>query len=105
MGETPAYGPVETAFRAWVTTLGALSPRQTAEAEVLYRLAAEMDLKTERPAAAYGTLRRAITATANELRDAKNLSHGQSPVPSNVVPPDAVEAARLSRSQRRGEVS
>lgn len=95
-------GPVEAAFRAWVATLGALSPLQTAEAETLFRLAAEMDLKTDRPAAAYGTLRRAITTTVDRLRDEKVRGAPAAPTAENVVPPDVVEQARAAREQRRG---
>lgn len=101
--DTPDHGPVETAFRAWVTTLGGLSPLQHAEAETLYRLAAEMDLRTDRPAAAYGTLRRAITVTVDRLRDEKSRAGATVPAPdaANVVPPDAVAAARQARDARR----
>lgn len=98
------HGPVETAYRAWIVTLGGLSPRQTAEAEHLYALAAQMDLKSERPAAALATLSRAIAKTADRLRDEKNAIPAM-PAANPVVsePVDEVEKARRARADRRGD--
>jgi hypothetical protein len=96
------HGPVEAAYRSWVSTIGTLSPRQTAEAEHLYRLAEELDLKSDKPAAALASLSRAIARAADRLRDEKNAAPGV-PVSGgpNVVPEDVVDAARLAREQRR----
>lgn len=95
------HGPVETAYRAWVATLGALSPRQDAEAEHLFRLAEELDLKSDKPAAALASLSRAIGKAADRLRDEKNVGPAKPVSGPNVVPPDAVEAARRAREERR----
>ena len=103
MAET-GHGPVEAAYRAWIATLGGLSPRQEAEAEHLYALASQLDLKGERPASAYASLSRAIAKTADRLRDEKNGPQtGTQPAPGpNVVPADVVSAARTARANRRG---
>lgn len=103
---TDDRGPVEHAWRQWVATLGELSPRQNAEAETLYRIAEELDLHSERPASALGTLRRALTATVDKLMTEKGDAPrveppGDVPEPPNVIPADVVETARLAREQRR----
>jgi hypothetical protein len=63
-------------YQSWVDSLGSLSPRQQAEAAHLIRLAEELDLRSERPAAALASLSRAIAKTADRLRDEKNALSG-----------------------------
>jgi len=95
-------------YQAWVDSLGSLSPRQQAEAAHLIRLAEELDLRSDRPAAALASLSRAIGKTADRLRDEKNAPGGSqgsetgSGVPMG-TPDDIVSDIAAQRAKRLRE--
>lgn len=96
---------VEAAYRAWIATLGTLSPRQQAEAAHLFRLCAELDLQSDRPAAALAALSRAIAKTADRLRDEKNATNTSPGAPESTVaaePDDVVVSWAEQRAKRVG---
>lgn len=98
----PQYGPVETAYRAWITGLGRLSPRQAAVAEHVYALAGNIDKAQSQnaPAAAVASLSRALVRAADTLPSDRVEQQPADTAPSQERPPTPDEVAR-KRSQRR----
>lgn len=102
MPNTDEPGPVEGRYRAWVTTLGSLSPRQEAEAAHLFRLCQELDLQTERPASALAALSRAVAKAADRIRDQKNAAAPTAPVVDSSTPENIVDELKRRRQERQG---
>jgi phytoene/squalene synthetase len=93
-------GTVERAYRSWVATLGALSPRQKATVAQVYALAEQLDSAQGKgePLSAVATVSRELRVTASELRDVGAV--GLTP-PAEAKPVDSVDQVALQRQQRR----
>lgn len=97
------YGPVETAYRAWIEGLGRLSPRQTAVAEQVYAVAANLDTARMNgtPAAAVASLSRALSRAADTLPSDRG-DGAQVPPPAPVAGVDEVANRRRERRAASG---
>ena len=96
-----AIGKVERSYRAWVATLGELSPRQKATAEQVYALAEQLDKATDVPVSAVATVSRELRVAAAELRDVAALP---APAPAE-KPRDGVDEVKARRERRRAEAA
>ena len=96
---TSERGPVETAYRSWIHGLGRLSPRQTAIAEQVYAVAANLDTARDNgtPAAAVSSLSRALLKVADALPTGERAD--QPAVPTSPV--DGVDQVAEKRRQRK----
>lgn len=104
----PRYGPVESAYRAWIRGLGRLSPRQTAVAEHVYALAGNIDKAQtqDAPAAAVASLSRALVRAADSMpSDRPEQSESPAPTPERPPTPDEVARKRANRRAARGNAS
>lgn len=102
------YGPVESAYRAWIRGLGRLSPRQAAVAEHVYALAGNIDKAQDHdaPAAAVASLSRALVRAADTLpSDRPEQPETPAEVPDRPPTPDEVARKRAERRAGRGAAS
>lgn len=94
-------GDVEKTYRAWVATLGALSPRQQATVAQVYALARQLDAShtSEQPLSAVAAVSRELRQIAGEIRDAAVPATPDAPA----APVDQVDQVAAKRAERRAE--
>lgn len=100
----PQYGTTEAAYRRWIGSLGPLSERQSAEAEQVYVLAAQLDTaRSEGVVAAVAGISRELRQLSAGIRDVSvpaSSAEQETPPPTGV----ADEVARR-RAERRRDAS
>lgn len=100
------YGPVESAYRAWVGSLdAALTLRQRATVAQVYALARALDHAPDEPLSATATVSRELRQLADEMRDAGHVGIAHPDTAAAGPPPDGVADLQAERRRRTGGAS
>ena len=99
MMEPEAEGPTEMAFRQWIRTMEPLTPEQATRAQVIFRLAPQLEKAEDDATVSPGTsgISRALLSAAEKFRDVTRLPA----LDLAEMPEDATQTVRDELAARR----